>query len=293
MDRPWTAATASCCPGHIWHGGGQSSFTGPALGLYRALDGVFSRLAAEAGAAEHVFPTFLPAAMLGRLDYFYGFPHLATFAAALDEDEGNLDSFRRQAGIRPDGSVGLTRLAPVREVLTPAACYHFYRLYEGSPLEAPKFLTTLATCHRRESHYVPLERQWSFGMREIVCLGSYEEVTAFLDRYRGRVAKLCAELDLSVTQAAASDPFFRPTQNLRWIAQRLDPVKTEFLFEGYLAVASVNFHRDFFGETFNIRRFGGAAFSGCIAFGLERWIYMIIQRWGSRPGDWPCLEGLP
>jgi hypothetical protein len=281
------------CPGYIWHGAGQSSLTGPALALYRSLDAVFSRLAAETGADEHVFPTFLPAQMLGRLNYFQGFPHLATFAATLDGDEENLEKFRRQSEIRPDGSVTLTQLAPVREVLTPAACYHFYRLYEGNLLDAAKFLTTLATCHRRESHYVPLERQWSFGMREIVCLGSYEEVTTFLKRYRGRVAELCVELDLPVTQAAASDPFFRPTQNPRWIAQQLDPLKTEFLFEGYLAVSSVNFHRDFFGETFNIRRSGAIAFSGCIAFGLERWIRMIIGRWGGKPSNWPRLEEFP
>jgi hypothetical protein len=99
-------------------------------------------------------------------------------------------------------------------------------------------------------------------------------------------------LDLPVTQAAASDPFFRPTQNPRWIAQRLEPLKTEFLYQDYLAAASVNFHRDFFGETFSIRRGDANASSGCVALGLERWIRMIVGRWGSDPDAWPNLKAL-
>jgi hypothetical protein len=293
MDNLYHAHGACACPGHAWQDRGLSSLTGAALALYRGLDGVFCRLAGETGAVDHLFPSFLPAAMLSRLDYFQSFPHLATFATVLDSDEDNLDAFRKQNSLRADGSVGLTRIAPVGDVLTPAACYHFYRLYEGSNLDAPLYLTTLCSCHRRESHYVPLERQWNFSMREIVCIGSVDEVTAFLDHYRGRVAALCDLLDLPVAQAAASDPFFRPTQNPRWIAQRLAPLKTEFVFDGYLAASSVNFHRDYFGGTFAIRRGESPASSGCVAFGLERWMRMIIVRWGSDPAGWPDLTRLP
>jgi hypothetical protein len=292
MDSRYQAHTACACPGHAWQDRGLSSLTGDALTLYRGLDAVFCRLAGEVGATDHVFPTFLPAAMLSRLDYFQSFPHLATFATVLDSEQDNLDAFRQQNGLRSDGSVALTRTAPVRDVLTPAACYHFYRLYEGSSLDAPLYLTTLGSCHRRESHYVPLERQWNFSMREIVCIGSVAEVTSFLDHYRGRIAALCDLLDLPVIQAPASDPFFRPTNNPRWIAQQLAPLKTEFIFDGYLAASSVNFHRDFFGETFAIRRGEAHASSGCVAFGLERWIRMIVARWGSNPAGWPDLKGL-
>ena len=290
MDNHLVTAPTCLCPGHDWDGVGQSTFSGAALGLYRALDALFCRLAAECGAAEHQFPTFLSAETLSRIDYFHGFPHMATFAATLDEEEANLDTFRQQREVRPDGSVALTRLSPIRAVLTPAACYHFYRLYEGRTLDAPLHVTTRATCHRRETRYVPLERQWSFGMREIVCIGAVEEVIAFLERYRTRVAALFAALDLPAEQQVASDPFFRPTQNPRWIAQRLEPVKTEFVFEGRLAAASINFHREYFGEAFNIRRNGGFASSGCVAFGLERWVRMILARWGNDPADWPRLK---
>ena len=290
MDKSFPHRRLCLCPGHVWQDRGLSSLTGPALRLFRELDGVFCRLAAEYRAADHSFPSFLPAAMLSRLDYFHSFPHLATFATVLQDDEANLDAFRNRAVLREDGSIGLTATTPVTDVLTPAACYHFYRVYEGTRLDRPLYLTTLGSCHRRETHYVPLERQWNFSMREIVCFGSADEVMGFLEHYRDRVTRVCGILDLPVAPVAASDPFFRPTQNPRWIAQRLEPLKTEFLFQNYLAATSINFHRDFFGETFDIRRDDAAAFSGCVAFGLERWMRMIIGRWGTDPDAWPRLS---
>jgi hypothetical protein len=55
--------------------------------------------------------------------------------------------------------------------------------------------------------------------------------------------------------------------------QKLFPTKEEFLYDGKLAIASVNFHRNFFGERCDIRLpDGSAAFTGCVAFGLERWL---------------------
>jgi hypothetical protein len=290
MDEPVANHPVCLCPGHVWQDSGLSSLTGDALRLFRELDGVFCQLAAEYRALDHVFPTFLPAAMLSRLDYFHSFPHLATFATALQDDEANLDAFRQRLVPGSDGSIRLTATMPVTDVLTPAACYHFYRIYEGARLDRPLYLTTLGSCHRRESHYVPLERQWNFNMREVVCIGSADEVMGFLEHYRERVARVCKMLDLPVAPAVASDPFFRPAQNPRWIAQRLEPLKTEFVFQNYLAATSINFHRDFFGETFGIQRGNTAAFSGCVAFGLERWMRMIIGRWGSDADGWPHLD---
>ena len=51
---------------------------------------------------------------------------------------------------------------------------------EGDVLDAPRYITTRATCFRNEDSYTPLERQWNFSMREIVCLGTAAEVEAFL-----------------------------------------------------------------------------------------------------------------
>jgi hypothetical protein len=88
---------------------------------------------------------------------------------------------------------------------------------------------------------------------------------------------------------AATDPFFNPSSNPKYLAQRLDPVKTEMVYGGDLAIGSVNFHRNYFGETFAIERGGEPAFSGCVAFGLERWLYAFTDHFGPNPTDWPAL----
>lgn len=270
--------------------GNQAVLAGSLLSLYRRLDAAFARLGVIEAAPEIMYPTLLGAAHLAKLDYFKSFPHLATFACNLDRDPANLSAFARGARIGEDGGVAMTRLDPVTDVLTPAACYHVYVDLAGKTLSGFTAVTTRATCFRREAHYVPLERQWSFGMREVVGLGSADDVKAFLARGRARVDRLVDALGLSLAWTAATDPFFDASGNPKFLAQKLDPVKTEMVHRGRLALGSINFHRNFFGETFEIEHAGEPVFSGCIAFGLERWIRAILDVHGAEPRAWPDIE---
>jgi seryl-tRNA synthetase len=276
-------------PDYRWYQNGQSVFSGSLKRLYDALDAMFVRLSRTCEAEEMMFPIFIPAQELAKLDYFRSFPHLATFACTLDFDEVNLATFAKGPGV-VDGAVQLTRLAPVRDALTPAACYHVYLYLAGLELDGPRFFTTRCNCFRREAYYAPLRRQWSFGMREIVCVGGMDEVQNFLARYRNAVEDVQKKLGLDIAWTAATDPFFDPRGNPKWLAQKLAPVKTEMVFEGELAIGSINFHRNFFGETFGIVRDNKPAFSGCVAFGLERWIYAFLQQHGADESKWPKLD---
>jgi len=277
-------------PGLRWMENGQASLSGPLLELERRLERMFLSWAAAEGAAEHRFPTFLPARELGKLDYFRSFAHLVTFPVALDPAQPNLEQFACGEPMTDDGEIRLTRAAPIRDVLTPAACYHFYVAFQGETLAAARHVTTRATCFRREAFYAPLERQWSFSMREIVCIGTSDEVKAFLARREAAAEAAWRRIDLPIEWKHATDPFFQPSKNPKYLAQKLDPVKREMVFQDRLAVGSSNFHRNCFGEAFHIRRAGEDAFSGCIAFGIERWILAIVTRFGPDPGAWPDLE---
>ena len=87
-------------------------------------------------------------------------------------------------------------------------------------------------------------------------------------------------LGLPVATAVATDPFFAPTS--RAAVQALFPVKEEFVYRGSLAIGSVNFHRNFFGERCQIRSADGAfAYSGCAAYGVERWMHALDQRYAG------------
>jgi seryl-tRNA synthetase len=288
-DRPGEAAVPA---GLRWLPNGQVVLSGPLYRLFLDCDAAFTALADTWGAAPEEHPAMIDAAALQSVDYLDSFPHLATFAVCLDADEDNLRAFRAGPPLDPDGAgVRLTGTAPVREILTPAACYHLYLHHRDEQLPAATYLTTRNTCFRREAYYEPLRRQWSFRMREIVCLGTREEVIGFLTRTRVLVDALLRELGLPVEWVAATDPFFEPARNPRYLAQRLRPTKHEAQFGGSgadgIAIASANLHEDHFGEAFGIGRAGRPAVSGCMAFGLERWLYAIVRAHGTDPAGWP------
>jgi len=278
--------------GYRWLENGQSALSGSLLELYRRLDSLFLSWAAECGAEEYQFPTFIPAFELARLDYFRSFPHLVTFPVVLDPGEANLKRFSEGAPLDAEGVIQLAGAAPIRDVLTPAACYHFYIQFQGEQLHSPRYVTTRATCFRREASYSPLERQWSFSMREIVCLGTADEVKHFLQRYQDRVQRFLMRIGLPVEWKNATDPFFNPSRNPKYILQKLDPVKTEMVYRTGLAIGSINFHRNYFGEAFQISRESKEAFSGCVAFGVERWIYAFLNHYGLNESQWPGLDSL-
>jgi seryl-tRNA synthetase len=271
---------------------GQTVLSGDVLELDRRLDETFLRWAGCWGADEYRFPACVEARHLDRLDYFRSFPHLATFPTTLDDADGNLEKFSRGEPLRDDGSVALTSVSEVDHVLTPAACYHVYIELEGEELVAPRYITTRATCFRSESSYTPLERQWNFSMREIVCIGTAAEVESFLERTTRVIREFIARITLPVTWHNATDPFFSPGNNPKFLFQKLEPVKRELVFGDRLAIASTNFHRDYFGDAFDIRRGDGAAFSGCVAFGMERWVAAFLSHYGRAPEGWSFLREL-
>jgi seryl-tRNA synthetase len=270
-----------------WYPNGQTAFTGPALKLCMRLERLFSSWAEERGAAEFHLPNFVPAKELAKLDYFRSFPHLVTFPVALPADDEKLRQYVRGDPCSADGTIALDDHAPVCDVMTPAACYHFYMLFQGQNFDAPRILTTSARCYRREATYTPLERQWCFSLREIVCLGTLEETRDVLAWGRERVDRYFNEISLPIRWSEATDPFFDPKRNPRYAAQRASPTKIEALWGNALAISSFNFHRTYFGEIFEMSRDGRPVFSACIGFGVERWMRVFIEHFGYDESKWP------
>ncbi len=271
-----------------WRANGTAALSGDLLAYAEQLDRRFLALAARWGAVEMRFPPLIVAADLHRIDYFASFPHLVTFAAGLDPAEANLEAFR--AGPRVvDGEARLTQLAPVTDVLTPAACYPIYISAAGRRFDGPAYVTVSATCFRREAEYVPLERQWAFTMREVVCLGTADNVRAFVAEATGAVDELRGSLGIPAAWDDATDPFFQPSRNPKAVMQLLDPVKRELLFDGRLAIGSTNLHHDSFGRSYDLTGPDGApVHTGCVAFGLERWLAALAATHGGDPADWPA-----
>ena len=277
-------------PELTWYPNGQSALTGDLLTLFQALDRYFLNLSHGFQAKECRYGLFIHSKCLERIDYLHSFPQHATFALNLSDDKENLQAFQNSSFYQSDGTITLTQVDGPANILTPAACYHFYIHHQNSELQTPLYLTTMQQCFRRESEYKPLERQWCFSMREIVCIGSMEAVQRYLMTVREQVDTLLKALKLPVVWQAATDPFFDPSNNTKFFLQKIQPNKTEIVFNDRLAIGSLNFHRNYFGESFDIRYQGNPAMSACMAFGIERWIAAILHQFGPERRDWPQQE---
>lgn len=275
-----------------WSENGLLAISGDVLSLYKSLDGLFYKWAHEEfQAKEYLFPTFINVQELEKISYFTSFPHLATFPTSLLLDDGNLKRFIERRPLSLQGEINLTKANPIREVLTPAACYHLYIHLQNMNFASTNYFTTINNCFRQETYYKPLQRQWNFHMREIVCFGSRETVEKFLENARKKLSEFCVAIGLSTEWEVATDPFFAPEHNPKYIAQIVAPTKMEMIFQG-LSIGSTNLHRDYFGKSFNISLNGEHIHSACVAFGLERWIYAFIKQFGDCKEDWYDLDSL-
>jgi len=247
-----------------------------AAALLRSLDAVFEGWGTSDGADSMIMPALLAVEDLADLDVYDNFPHQALVVSPLDLTRRDGTAQRGRTRFVPD------ELVPATLALPTAACFAVYLHMRGRHLEDGRRITVLGRCFRQEEHYEGLRRLMGFHMREIVALGTREFITEHLRLYAERIEAFAGELGLSMRIEAASDPFF-DRGGQRALLQRLSPVKHEFLV-GELAIASVNIHRNFFGERCDIRltATGELAFTGCVAFGLERWLAVLWERYG----DW-------
>ncbi|RKT88952.1 tRNA synthetase class II core domain (G, H, P, S and T) [Saccharopolyspora antimicrobica] len=267
---------------------GLSVLDGGQLRLLRAIDAVFLSFADRWDVPEFRYPHLVRSQDLDKFDYYDNFPHLGLAAARLDP--ARLGAALAEAQ-RPVDRIPTEVMEPSAFALPSAACYAIYADLAGSTLPADGTMRcTVATCFRNEDHYDGLQRLHGFSMREIVCIGPEERAKQHLARAKEAVTALCAELGLEVKLAVATDPFFDRNSGKAKM-QKLFPVKEEFVVDG-LAIGSVNYHRNFFGERCAIQAGGDTAHTSCLAFGLERWVHTLTERFGSTDAALSAVEGL-
>ncbi|MFF7357251.1 MULTISPECIES: aminoacyl--tRNA ligase-related protein [Streptomyces] len=286
-----TTAAATAAAGVVRENG-LGVLDGSQLRLLRAVDGVFLRLAGDWQAPEFRFPFLMRCRDLDTFDYYDNFPHLGLAAVRLDP--ARLGAVLGEQA-RPVERMPAAVMEPAAFALPSAACYSVYVDLAGSVLPGEGVLrTTVGTCFRNEEHYRGLQRLLGFSMREIVCVGPEQTAKAHLVRAKQAVEALCGELGLDLRIEAATDPFFDKNSGKAKM-QRLFPVKEEFVVEG-LAIGSVNYHRNFFGERCDIRveqeRGQATAHTSCLAFGLERWVHTLTERFGGTDAAVRAVESL-
>lgn len=277
-------------------GTGQVLLAGLPLRLFRYFDRVFEEFGQQWNPTPLAVPTLIPTHVLARCDYFRSFPHYVTFVTHLQEDARVIDDFRRSHHTAEDlNANAMQAMTQPDTCLTPALCYHVYHLTQESTIPASGTVYGMCgKCFRFESRNVSdMRRLWEFTMRELVFLGSRQAVTEAKERSVEIMADFLRSHRLAAEIRTASDPFFiAPEAVAKTFFQLSSESKLEvslILPEGErTAVASHNYHSDFFGTAFNTKiEGGGPMHSVCVAFGLERWVYGFLRQHGSNPAKWP------
>jgi seryl-tRNA synthetase len=290
VRRGWLVETA---PGRV-------ALRGPALHTVRALDEDCSRIARESfGAEEETHPSLAPASVLARCGWFGSFPQTASLVTHLAEDYDNIEGFRRaNAGQGRLVQPAPGALAPIEACLLPALCYAVYASRERRSVAGEGVAVTCAgRCFRYESRNLTgLERLWEFGMREVVFFGSDPVVEKRRAQAIDRVMEQLERWDLDGTIESANDPFFPAARAGRAHWQRTGDRKLELRLpvaeDGgvprTIASASFNLHERFFGTAFDITtEEGEVAASGCVGWGMERWMLACFAQHGFEPEAWP------
>jgi seryl-tRNA synthetase/acyl carrier protein len=285
----------------ITGGDGCVVLAGDALALHAWFCARFAAMAASEGAAPRRYPTLLPLADLERTDYFKSFPQHATFCTCLGDDRALLRGFVADVkeGHRVASAAERRMERPAR-VLSSAVCYHCYREFAGRVLpdtgSEPMVLTAEGRCFRNErGAFDGLNRCYEFTMREIVFIGDADAVEQRRVRLMQRVIDLAEVLGLGGCVQRATDLFFKDDVEGR--ARALHQSATALKYElrarldgegRTLAIASFNVHEDYFGRAFEIRLPDRRhASTGCVAFGIERWVSAFVAHHGADPARWP------
>lgn len=246
----------------------------------------------EPGTEVLRFPPVMSRRQVEKSGYLKSFPNLLGCVCGLHGTDRDI----HEAVARHDaGGDWTTSLSPADLVLSPAACYPLYPIVAGRGAlpRGGLVFDVAADCFRREPSR-HLDRLQSFRMREYVCVGTGDDVSAFRDRWMERASTLAGELGLPFRIDYASDPFFGRVGQIKAISQMQQALKFELLIplrseEQPTACMSFNYHRDHFGLTWDIKDVDGTpAHTGCVAFGMDRLTVALFAVHGTDPAHWPA-----
>ncbi|QLJ02784.1 hypothetical protein HZZ00_18365 [Streptomyces sp. NEAU-sy36] len=278
-------------------GEGQVAIGEPLLSLFSYFDrAVCDLLAEDHEVSEYRYPTLIRTKSLETAGYFKAFPQHLMFVTRLRNDLDVYRAFQERHAATGIDSAVLDSCGNVDYCLPPTMCYHTFSQYSGRTL-APNRLhvvTSRGKSFRFEAAYATsLERLWDFTIREMVFMGSREDVLNARERFMRKVFAFLEELGLSGFCEVGNDPFFCGTDTSERIwSQRLLQLKYELRLhvapEKTIAVGSFNFHDDLFGKAFGIGHgTDGPTRSGCVGFGLERLVYAFLCQYGLDSAAWP------
>lgn len=263
-------------------------------GVFEDIVDRFERLVTLRAAPLHAevmrFPAILTRETYLKTSHIDNFPDLM---GSVHSFTGNERAHQRMLADRAAGNDWTQSLTPSEVMLTPAACYPLYPTAAGTDLPADGRIVDLKSFVFRHEPSPDPARMQIFRQREFVRLGTPDQAQEHQAYWLQLGLQILEEVGLQARKDVANDPFFGRGGKVMAIAQKEQDLKFEILHtvaseERPTAIASSNYHLDYFGRTFDIQTPDGKpAHTACIGFGLERIALALFMKHGFDPEQWP------
>lgn len=267
---------------------GVYGYSGEFVDLIFRIEHLYLRMGREPNGRTFYFPPVISRSIIATSQFLNSFPQLLGTVAAFE------GSSAKHAELTEAAVSG--KAWPHQEqtdlALTPAACYHLYPIVLRSLPPEGYVADVTAHCFRHEPS-MSAGRMQSFRQHEFVRLGDEATIWAWRDMWVKRARELFDRLGTEPVVAPASDPFFGRSGRLLGAMQAESGQKIEVSLpidveDEQVAVLSVNYHRDHFGETFGIQAANGKpAHSCCVGIGLDRSALALCRQHGLDLQSWP------
>ncbi len=238
-------------------------------------------------------PDLIPIAEYEKGGYLDTFPHHIMFETTLRNDIEVIDRFSREK--TGDPTIFDNVKAP-GNVLRTAACMPLYPILEHAriPQDKPGRYVVSGHCFRNEEgNLKDLERLCEFTMKELVCIGTPDQTSDFLEQAKQLWFDWQELFGLNLRIDTANDSFFASNYKKLKLFQLLGDAKVEYrlLIPGsgnYISCSSANAHRTHFTKTYDIRTAETDAYchTSCFAFGTDRLTYALLSQLGLDVGKW-------
>lgn len=243
----------------------------------------------ECDIVHKIYPVLLPVSAYKKTGYLKRTPQYTIFCCSACE---NIKTLKEIDKI--DVSEYKSIVNNPNFTLSPSACFHVYEELKDKVLPNKTIVTFTQSVFRNEGRFNFKEfgRMRDYHVREVVFIGDENFVESSRERLIEATKRFVNELQLDAKITIASDPFILPQMQKFKKIQAIDRSKYElrlsYSSEEDMSVASFNLHGSAFTRPFNIKVKNVDTVTGCIGFGLERFVLAFLSQYGENAKDWPA-----
>ncbi|PKG48907.1 aminoacyl--tRNA ligase-related protein, partial [Planococcus sp. Urea-trap-24] len=258
------------------------------LQILNFIDNQLVNLAKQYGALIREYPTLLSYENMVKNNYHKNFPQNIYSPFEIEHNYKLIEEIRNQT----EKNIKDETFKSSGYFLQPCICYHCYEELQDCNIENIVF-TGKGKCYRHEVEWKKSTyRKNEFYMREIVYFGEKNNVLKIRENLIKEVWAFFKELNLVGKIETATDPFFFYDDMKKSTYQLMTEAKYELVAkiseEKDISIASFNFCNNNLCDAYNIRNSKEELlFSGCTAFGLDRWVALILNTLGEDLDKWP------